>query len=257
MGPRGAGKSKFIELLAGPTKLRPNGAPVDGPRMISISPFFTDGKTTKLVKFPGFDKSDTKVTDAELFIGIATFLGSHHLRREEITSIIYLHPVDRSKEADVGRNITMFRKIVQGAEENIVVVTTGGVQTQNADGDDEESPLPHDLKGDGLEGPLGYDGTTLSALIILETARKKNPIQLDLKNKIPQRTEAGKELTRHIDELRKSVRGRDEKLDKEIAKEANDVKQRELEAKQTQLKAALRRLDEDRKKLALPQIWSK
>jgi len=128
MGPPGAGKSKFIELLAGSTKLQPNGVSTNSLRTISVSPYFTDGKTIKLVKFPGFDESNTNLTDAELFIGIATFLDSYIRRREDIRSIIYLHPADRSKAADVDRNIKMLQQIVKGAEKNIVVVTAGGDQ---------------------------------------------------------------------------------------------------------------------------------
>jgi len=199
MGPRGAGKSGFIERLAGPIKpLQLNGVSTERLRTISVSPYFTEGKTIKLVKFPGFtDESGTNLTDVELFIGIATFLDSFH-HGKEIHSIIYLHPADRSKAAEVDRNIKMLKQIVQGAVKNIVVVITGRDQIPDTGGDSEDSKWLGGLTGQGLGKALRYDGSKLSALIILETATKKPLITLDLKNKIPWRTDAGKELNKHI-----------------------------------------------------------
>jgi len=102
---------------------------------------------------------------------------------------------------------------------------------------------------------LRYDGTKLSALIILENARKKLPIVLDLKNKIPWRTNAGKELNNHIHELINPKRDLDDKLGKLIEEADDDDKVKILEAEQKQLKDALSRLDDERKKLGNPINW--
>ena len=94
------------------------------------------------------------------------------------------------------RNVTMLQKLVQGAVKNpvknIVVVTTGGDQNLGTAVGVQvnKSKLPDHLRELGHEKPLVYDGTKLSALIILENATKKTPILLDLKKQTPSRTDA-------------------------------------------------------------------
>jgi len=259
MGPRGAGKSKFIELLAGPTKLRPNGDLTDSPRTISVSPYFTDGKTIKLVKFPGFDESDTVLTYVKLFIGIATFLGLSHRRGERVSSIIYLHPITAngsSKVPDPERNVTMLRRIAKDAEDNIVVVTTGWEQISESDTDSNpELELPVDLTGDQLDDPLRHNGTKLSALSILNSATKKTPKLLDLKDEIPAYTGAGKALMDRISKLKTSNQEAERKEGDKIKKEKNMVRVKELQAKRKQYGDTLTRLRNEERELEAPISW--
>ena len=176
-------------------------------------------------------------------------------RNERIRSIIYLHPVivDKSKVDDVRRNIKMLRKIVPDPVQNIVVVTTGDQIPVTAN-NIKESKLPGDLTGRGFDKPLRHDGTKLSALIILANATKKTAIRLDLKQRTPDRTDAGKELTDHITTLRNGKRERDLELET-LIRDAEDEESENVKnwkAERAELERPLDDLKADKKKLGVP-----
>lgn len=149
-----------------------------------------------------------------------------------------MHPVtvDRLKVADVDRNIKMLQRMVRDAVQNTVIVITGD--------DIEESKLPGGLTGLGLGKPLRYDGTQLSALMVLGNT-KKAPILLDLGNEIPRYTGAGRELIRHIRALlTPNLQNWDNELGVMIEEEENKNKVKQLEAERRQLRVALSRLEQ-------------
>ena len=117
--------------------------------------------------------------------------------------------------------------------------------------------MPDRLRGLDNEKPLVYDGTRLSALIILENATaKKTPILLDLKSKTPRHTDAGKESARYIrEELMDPKEKQERELDNKIQEEEDEDIVEKLKAEQTQRNATLNRLKDDRDKLGSPIKW--
>ena len=178
-------------------------------------------------------------------------------RGERIQAIIYIHPitVDRSKAADVERNVKMLREIAKDALENVVVVTTKWDQIPDADGDSEEPNLPGGLTGPELEDPLRHDDTKLSALIILNNAKKKNPTVLNLKHEIPALTDAGKALIHHIRGLMKPKQERERKLVEKIQKENDEDRRNQLIESRRQLGITLTRLRKDGEELDASIVW--
>jgi len=262
MGPPGAGKSAFIELLAGPIKLQLNGAPTDDLRAISVSPYFEDGDTIKLVKFPGFNENGVDPTDAKLFVDLSTFLSSSQRRGELIRAIIYLHPMnhDGLNVADVKRNAKMLEQIVKGIApsidpmQNVVIVTSKWDGIENSQRSAREDLLQGDLM-QFYSRPrhfIHHGGTKYSALGIVSAALKRKAIPFGLQNDLVTlnkrfiNTSAGKELSIRIETLIRNRQAEEHVLQQKIDDAEDEEEENRLKAEKIQLGAILAHLVNER-----------
>lgn len=152
-------------------------------------------------------------------------------RGEPIKSIIYLHPMaDDMNVTDVGRNVTMLQHIAGNAIRNVIIVTTKWERIPESDRNSKEGELRRDLMQFYQEPFVRYDGTKLSALIILNLAKKKAPKPLALQTELednnsnPSRTKSGAALAHYLRRLIRSEQNRENDLDEEksAAESAND-----------------------------------
>jgi hypothetical protein len=260
--------------------------PTDTLRAISVSPYFSDDETIKLVKFPGFSESGTDPTDAKLFVDLAVFLGSRWVSfrglnarycahidcsgriAEQIQSIIYMHPMTdggltvadaECYARDVERNVRMLLEITGDAIRNVIIVTTKWGRIPHSDRESKETDLRNRLM-QFYQGPfIRHDGTKWSALNILNFANQKIPQLLDLQNEVtligPADTTAGVVLSSYISGLNSSKREERTRLRAEnrTAKRANrNDKVKELTAALEQLEVTLGRLEEEDVELNAP-----
>ncbi|KAG6820492.1 hypothetical protein H0H93_016299, partial [Arthromyces matolae] len=127
MGPTGAGKSTFINYVAGQmvTKVGHNLKSETAQLQHVILPHPTD-KTRRviIVDTPGFD--DTYVADSEILRRIAVWLARSYSANMTLAGVIYLHEISQTRMLGTARkNLDMFYKLIgQDATKNVVLATT-------------------------------------------------------------------------------------------------------------------------------------
>ncbi|KAG6852771.1 hypothetical protein C0991_009211 [Blastosporella zonata] len=144
MGPTGAGKSTFVNAVAGKT------VAVVGHNLKSetsyLQPIILRHPTNParriiLVDTPGFD--DTYVADSEILRRIATWLAQSYSANMTLAGVIYLHEISQTRMLGTARkNLDMFNKLCgDAATQNVILVTTKWSQVQEVTADRRESQL--------------------------------------------------------------------------------------------------------------------
>ncbi|KAG6811113.1 hypothetical protein H0H92_008960 [Tricholoma furcatifolium] len=127
MGPTGAGKSTFINRVAGQavTVVGHNLRSETAQLQHVILPHPTD-RTRRIiiVDTPGFD--DTYVADSEILRRIAVWLAASYSANMTLAGVIYLHEISQTRMLGTARkNLDMFNKLIgESATKNVVLATT-------------------------------------------------------------------------------------------------------------------------------------
>ncbi|KAG6917332.1 hypothetical protein DXG01_002903 [Tephrocybe rancida] len=145
MGPTGAGKSTFVNAVAGKTvttvghsltsetaRLQP----------IVIPHPSNPARRIIIVDTPGFD--DTYVADSEILKRIATWLAKSYSANMTLAGVIYLHEISQTRMLGTARkNLDMFNKLCgDAATKNVILATTKWSQIKDKEiGDRRESQL--------------------------------------------------------------------------------------------------------------------
>ncbi|KAJ3516327.1 hypothetical protein NLJ89_g1189 [Agrocybe chaxingu] len=131
MGPTGAGKSTFINVVLGKDQLQVghsvNSSTIQiAPVVIDLTSCFSDlaGSRLILVDTPGFD--DTFVDDVEILKRIANWLAASYRKNMPIGGVLYLHDISLKRFTGTARrNLEMFRRLCgQDALPKVIFVTT-------------------------------------------------------------------------------------------------------------------------------------
>ncbi|CAA7262287.1 unnamed protein product [Cyclocybe aegerita] len=131
MGPTGAGKSTFINIVLGKDQLQVghsvNSSTVQlAPVVVDLAAHSSEPAESRLilVDTPGFD--DTFVDDVEILRQIANWLAASYRRRMPIGGVLYLHDISLKRFTGTARrNLEMFRRLCgQDALPKVIVVTT-------------------------------------------------------------------------------------------------------------------------------------
>ncbi|KAF3039397.1 gTPase, IMAP member 8 [Didymella heteroderae] len=141
MGVTGAGKSYFINQLAG-RKVVDEGAALDScTDKCSMVPVSIGGSTALLIDTPGFD--DTTRTDSEILTEIARILSAQYALGVQLKGIIYIHRITdvRFNRSSV-KTFEIFKKICgHEALKNVLLVTSRWHEIDEATGADRERQL--------------------------------------------------------------------------------------------------------------------
>ncbi|GAB1315555.1 Ribosome-recycling factor (Fragment) [Madurella fahalii] len=127
MGATGAGKSYFINKLAGPGKQ----VTKEGDSLHSCTqgclpiPLKIGGTTILVIDTPGFD--DAKRTDAEILTEIARILVAQYKLGVELKGIIYIHRItDVRFKRSAAKTLNIFQRICgEGSLKNVLLTTSG------------------------------------------------------------------------------------------------------------------------------------
>ncbi|KAG6833274.1 hypothetical protein H0H87_009449 [Tephrocybe sp. NHM501043] len=144
MGPTGAGKSTFINHVAGESvaavghNLKSETAQLQH----VIFPHPTD-RTRRIiiVDTPGFD--DTYVADSEILRRIAVWLAQSYSANMTLAGVIYLHEISQTRMLGTARkNLDMFNKLIgKDATKNVILATTKWGEIPAEVGDRREEQL--------------------------------------------------------------------------------------------------------------------
>ena len=155
----------------------------------------------------------------------------------------------------------MLQYIAEVAIRNIVIVTTKWDSIPDSARDSKEADLRTRLMGFYQDPFIRHDGTKWSALTILSNAKRKIPTLLDLGDENPASTNAGTELSDHINALIDSRREQERSLEREVrslrhARTAQDKdKVDQLNRARNEVEKALNRLRNDKLALDAPIDW--
>ncbi|KAG6916086.1 hypothetical protein DXG01_008515 [Tephrocybe rancida] len=127
MGPTGAGKSTFINVVAGRDATEvSHGIKSCTPQLLPVILHHpTDhARRIVLVDTPGFD--DTHLSDSEVLRRTAVWLAQSYSANMTLAGVIYLHDISRPRLlGSFQKNLEMFNKLVgRDAIRNVVIATT-------------------------------------------------------------------------------------------------------------------------------------
>ncbi|KAH7081490.1 P-loop containing nucleoside triphosphate hydrolase protein [Paraphoma chrysanthemicola] len=141
MGVTGAGKSHFINQLAG-KKVVQEGAELDScTQECQLVPVSIGSSKVLLIDTPGFD--DTARTDSEILTEIARLLSAQYELGVQLKGVIYIHRITdiRYSRSSV-KTFEIFRKICgETALENVLLVTSRWHEVDGSTGADRERQL--------------------------------------------------------------------------------------------------------------------
>ncbi|KAG6860605.1 hypothetical protein C0995_009426 [Termitomyces sp. Mi166 len=262
MGPTGAGKSTFINYVAG------QNITIVGHDLKSetqqlqhvILPHPTD-RTRRiiLVDTPGFD--DTYVADSEILRRISVWLARSYSANMTLAGVIYLHEISQTRMLGTARkNLDMFNKLIgHDATKNVVLATTKWGDIPEAVGIRREEQL----KDRHWKGMIDLGATLLSfrdsresgwAIIqhIINSAATQSPtfayvdsvaIQnelVEVRKMLPE-TEAGKTLLYTLEELLEMQRQSAVQLRKD---ESSDEVKAMMQENDQKIRATLKQIDD-------------
>ena len=181
-------------------------------------------------------------------------------RGELIRSIIYMHPItnDGLNPANVEFNVKMLQEIAKDAMGNVIIVTTKWDRIPDSNRDSMEAGLRKGLMQFYQDPFMRHDNSKWSALGILNNAKKKTPILLDLKEENPSITSAGEVLTDRIDKLIEFKQKEEADLRRKIItarKERNQSKEGQLKEALKRVVDTLLRLRDDTEELGSQIDW--
>ncbi|KAH8074810.1 P-loop containing nucleoside triphosphate hydrolase protein [Cristinia sonorae] len=214
MGATGAGKSSFINLLAG-THFEVSHGLRSCTKGIEVSPpFEVSGRQVTLIDTPGFD--DTSMSDTEVLTTIALFLAQTYENGQRLNGIIFLHRISDFRVSGVTRrNFNLFRNLC--GDENlshVVIATSMWGQVDREVGEARELELGTDNMFfmpalDGGAYMMRHDSALESARRITQRLISHGPMTLQIQRELVlegkdiAETAAGRELGQELAELNK------------------------------------------------------
>ncbi|PSN60871.1 P-loop containing nucleoside triphosphate hydrolase protein [Corynespora cassiicola Philippines] len=254
MGVTGAGKSYFINQLAGQNVVQ-EGHTLSActcTQKSQLVPAEVGHSKVLLVDTPGFD--DPVRTDSEILNEIADVLATQYKLGVKLKGIVYLHRITDIRYT--GASIKTFEicKMITGVDalKNVILATTRWDDLDDAVGSDREHQLRENfwayMLGHGSKMSRFY-GDRGSAVSLLSQLLSSEPVVLELQRELVQegktldQTTAGSFVEHNLDQLK--ARYEKQMADLEHLKQelrANDWKmkkqiQRDWEAEQTRLAA--------------------
>ncbi|TCD63736.1 hypothetical protein EIP91_004987 [Steccherinum ochraceum] len=264
MGATGAGKSTFINLLAG-TDFGVGAGLKSCTKGIEVSPpFISGGRRVTLVDTPGFD--DTNLSDTEVLTMIALFLSQAYENGRLLSGVIFLHRISDFRVSGVTRrNFGLFRNLCGDENLNHVVIATnmwGQVSQEVGEAREMELASEDMFFKPALAGGaqmVRHDSSLQSAHDILQSLIDNPPTtlriqrELVLEGKDITETAAGLELDQELVAAGKKHREHLARVQQDMtaAMMAKDVQsKRELEQVRSELLSHMRKNEEERTNLS-------
>jgi hypothetical protein len=250
MGATGSGKSTFINKASGSSLPVGRGLESCTSEVRTSRPFVVSGRIVTLIDTPGFD--DTSRSDTDILTMIAAYLSKTYEHGARLAGVIYMHRISDFRMGGTSkRNFKIFRELCgENSLKNVIIVTNMWSEVKREIGEAREAELaskdkffkPVLEKGARLlrhDGTLESAHTTLRYLINNQAATLRIQQEIVNEHKPIEKTAAGAELRRALDEqadqhkeeirnlraeMEAALRAKDEETRKEL--------QEELEKKQ-------------------------
>ncbi|CCM01913.1 uncharacterized protein FIBRA_03984 [Fibroporia radiculosa] len=256
MGPTGAGKTSFINLVSG-SKLRIGAGLQSTTDRIQLSrPFQLGQDTITLIDTPGFD--DTSKSDVDILTLIANYLELTFKKKQVLTGVIYLHRITDNRMGGIAlRNWKMFSHLCgRAALANAAIVLNMWNQVSEVVGNARKTEL---VSKDIFFKPaidagakvFTHNNTLDSAREILRDLAGKDPkplsIQIELitERKPVRQTAAGVALLGDLAEKERKHQEQIQELRKGIAeaiRQKDEEDRKDLEEARKRLEDAITRL---------------
>ncbi|KAG2342299.1 hypothetical protein BDR05DRAFT_976483 [Suillus weaverae] len=211
MGVTGSGKSTFINIASG-SNLPVSRSLESCTREVQTSrPFVVNGRVVTLIDTPGFD--DTTRSDTDVLSMIAAYLSNAYEHGSKLAGVIYMHRISDYRMGGKSKgNFKIFRELCgESSLKNILIVTNMWSEVKPEIGEAREVELaskdkffkPLLEKGARM---LRHDGTLESAHTTLRYLINSHPATLRIQREIVdehksiEKTAAGSELRRALDE---------------------------------------------------------
>ncbi|OJA10529.1 hypothetical protein AZE42_01697 [Rhizopogon vesiculosus] len=211
MGATGSGKSTFINEASGSDLPVGRGLESCTSEVQTSRPFVLSGRVVTLIDTPGFD--DTTRSDTDILSMIAAYLSRTYEHGARLAGVIYMHRIsDLRMSGTSKRNFRTFRELCgESLLKNVLIVTNMWSEVKREIEEAREAELrskdelfkPVIEKGALL---LRHDGTLGSAHTILHYLINNHPAALRIQqeivdeHKLVEKTAAGSELRRTLDE---------------------------------------------------------
>ncbi|KAG1747163.1 P-loop containing nucleoside triphosphate hydrolase protein [Suillus paluster] len=259
MGATGSGKSTFINKASGSDLPVGDGLESCTSEVRTSRPFVVGGSVVTLIDTPGFD--DTSRTDTDILSMIAAYLSKTYEHGARLAGVIYMHRISDFKMGGTSkRNFKIFRELCgESSLKNVLIVTNMWSEVKREIGEARESELaskdkffkPVLEKGARLlrhEGSLESAHTILRYLINSQPATLRIQQELVDERKSIEKTAAGSELRRALDEqaenhkeeirnlrveMEAAMRAKDDETRGELQEELEKKKQECLRIEQT------------------------
>lgn len=238
MGVTGAGKSHFINQLAGREVVK-EGSSLDSCRSYSVAmlsptklpgtqscslvPVEIGSSKVLLIDTPGFD--DTERTDAEILTEIARILSAQYELGVHLKGVIYIHRITdiRYSRSSV-KTFEVFRKICgEVALNNVLLVTSRWTEVDQALGSERERQLKDKfwtyMLGHG-SNMSRFHGDRHSAIGLVSQLLQKDPVVLQLQRELVDEgrqlndTAAGAYVSDNLERLKQQYREELQSLEK-------------------------------------------
>ncbi|KAG2110890.1 P-loop containing nucleoside triphosphate hydrolase protein, partial [Suillus discolor] len=250
MGATGSGKTTFINVASGSDLRVGMGLESCTNEVQTSQSFMLDGKRVVLVDTPGFD--DTTKSDTDVLKMIAAYLQTIYEHGTRLAGVIYMHRISDFRMGGTSkRNFKIFRELCgESSLKNVIIVTNMWSEVKREIGEAREAELaskdkffkPVLEKGARMlrhDGTLESAHTTLRYLINSQAATLRIQQEIVNEHKPIEKTAAGAEIRRALDEQadhhKEEIRSL--KAEMEVAMRAKDEEtraelQEELEKKQ-------------------------
>jgi len=213
MGPTGAGKSSFINLLGkGDDGIKVGHGLQSCTANVSVAPSFTlGGHRIRLIDTPGFD--DTNRTNTEILEIISQYLDITYRSGRQLSGLIYLHKITDNRMGGISfKNLKMFHKLCgDGALKNVVLCTTMWDLVDVKVGEEREDELREKFWARMIQKGASitrHDGSSQSACDILTSMLDFDPVSLKIQQELVDdhktllETTAGGEINREMLEMK-------------------------------------------------------
>lgn len=194
MGVTGAGKSYFINQLAGKEVVKEGFSLDSCTQSCSLIPVTIGQSKVMLIDTPGFD--DTERTDSEILTEIARLLSAQYELGVELKGVIYIHRITdvRYSRSSV-KTFEIFKKICgQNALNNVLLITSRWTEVDPATGADRERQLKDKfwayMLGHG-SNISRFHGDRPSAVSLVSQLLQKETVVLQLQKEL---VDEGKQL---------------------------------------------------------------
>ncbi|KAI0789951.1 hypothetical protein C8Q75DRAFT_133143 [Abortiporus biennis] len=264
MGPTGAGKSSFINVVSGSNLQVGEGLRSCTSSVELSQEFNLDAFRVTLIDTPGFD--DTEKSDMEILEIIASFLAASFERGLILTGVIYMHRISDVRMGGTAlKNFRMFKALCgPEASSNVTLVTNmwGDVEQDVAESREHQlitdPEFFHQILHEGAR-IARHDNTRQSAEDIIRRMLGKTPLTLRIQRELViegkdiSQTAACIELDREMAEEHSKFR-RDivalEEQKQEALRERNRAEEEELEEERERLEDHLLRSAKERSGLS-------
>ncbi|KDQ18739.1 hypothetical protein BOTBODRAFT_29117 [Botryobasidium botryosum FD-172 SS1] len=267
VGPTGTGKSSFIN----------NALTTDGSSMevghklksctvdVAPSPIFrVGGRQVCLVDTPGFDDTDSDVSDTDVLQSIASYLSASYEAGRKLNGLLYFHRISDNRVGGVNaKNMKMFRLLCgKDALKNVVLCTTmWDLLPALSMGEEREEELKADFWQFMLmEGATTarHDGTPQCARYIVSQMLGLDPVDLQIQRELAAgntkliETEAGAAVDAELHRLKVDYERRLKELEgtmKEALRENDRTMERVIRLERDRYESKIRKMRRDWERL--------